>query len=96
VNVRQWDALKRVLEAGHPDAATTFRACDGGAEISISGSKSNPGLSGPGDRGTVRLKLGENSPFLPFLMPRHKPKSMPKQSAHVRQGSQRESQDRLC
>jgi hypothetical protein len=50
VNKRQAAALKSVLEAGHPDAATTVTACAGGAEITISGTPKTPGLSGA--RGT--------------------------------------------
>lgn len=80
MNGRQAQALRRMIEAGHPDAATTVKACDGGAEITISEAKPNPGLSGPGDRGTVRLRLADNSPFLLFLLARHTPRPVPKQS----------------
>jgi hypothetical protein len=76
VNRRQAQALKRLVEAGHPDASTTVRANDGGAEITIDGAQPNPGLSGPGDHGTVRLKLGDDSPFLLFLLARHTLKSV--------------------
>ena len=71
MNGRQVQQLRRMIEDGHPDAATTVTPCDGGAVVTISEAKTNPGLSGSGDRGTVRLKLGENSPFLLFLLARH-------------------------
>jgi hypothetical protein len=70
MNEEQAEALKRVVEAGHPDAATTVTAEPDGAEITISGTKKGPGLSGPGDHGDVVLRLGENSPFLLFLLSR--------------------------
>jgi hypothetical protein len=70
VNGRQVAQLRRLIEDGHPDASITVTPCDGGAVIAISEAKTNPGLSGPGDRGTVRLKLGDDSPFLLFLLAR--------------------------
>jgi hypothetical protein len=48
MNGERAEALKRVVEAGHPDAATTVTAKPDGAEITISGIKKAPGLSGPG------------------------------------------------
>jgi hypothetical protein len=71
MNQRQAAALKSVLEAGHPDTATTVTAVPGGAEVTISGPVTSPGLSGPGGSADVVLRLGENSPLLLFLLARH-------------------------
>lgn len=71
MNRRQAAALKSVIEAGHPDAATTVTAQPDGAAITISGTVKTPGLSGPGGTADVVLRLGENSPFLLFLLARH-------------------------
>lgn len=56
MNRRQAAALKSVLEAGHPDAATTVTAVPGGAEVTISGPLMTPGLSGPGGTADVVLR----------------------------------------
>ena len=64
MNKRQAAALKSVIEAGHPDAATTVTAQPDGAAVTISGTMGTPGLSGPGGSADVVLRLGENSPFL--------------------------------
>jgi hypothetical protein len=71
MNRRQAAALKSVIEAGHPDAATTVTAQADGAAVTISGPLTAPGLSGPGGTADVVLRLGENSPFLLFLLARH-------------------------
>jgi hypothetical protein len=71
MNRRQAAALKSVIEAGHPDAATTVTAQSDGAAVTISGTLTAPGLSGPGGTADVVLRLGENSPFLRFLLARH-------------------------
>ena len=71
MNRRQAAALKSVIEAGHPDAATTVTAQPDGAAITISETVKTPGLSGPGGTADVVLRLGENSPFLLFLLARH-------------------------
>jgi hypothetical protein len=71
MNRRQAAALKSVIEAGHPDAATTVTAQPDGAAITIRGTLKSPGLSGPGGGSDVVLCIGENSPFLLFLLARH-------------------------
>lgn len=71
MNKRQAAALKNVLEATHPDAATSVTAQQDGAAITISGTMRTPGLDGPGGHGDVTLRLGDNSPFLRFLLARH-------------------------
>jgi len=71
MNRRQAAALKSVIEAGHPDAATTVTAQPDGAAITISGTLKTPGLSGPGGSSDVVLRIGANSPFLRFLLARH-------------------------
>jgi hypothetical protein len=68
MNEEQAEALKHVVEAGHPDAATTVTAEPDGAEITISGTEKAPSLSGPRRHGDVVLRLGKNSPFLLFLL----------------------------
>jgi hypothetical protein len=64
MNKRQAEALRTVLEASHPDAATTVTAQPDGAAVTISGTLKTPGLSGPGGSADVVLRLGENSPLL--------------------------------
>jgi hypothetical protein len=71
MNKRQAAALKSVIEASHPDAATTVTAQPDGAAVTISGTMGTPGLSGPGGPGDVVLRLGDDSPFLLFLLARH-------------------------
>ena len=71
MNGRQREALKRIIEAGHPDAGTTVTPDGTGTAVVISGPKKTPGLDGPGGHGDVILSLGDNSPFLRFLLARH-------------------------
>lgn len=71
MNSRQAAALKRLLEAGHPDAVTDATATLGGALVTISGTKKAPGEAGPGGQGDVTLSLGDNSPLLRFMLARH-------------------------
>jgi hypothetical protein len=63
VNEDQAAALKRLLEAGHPDAGTTVTPHSEGVDIKISGRQVAPGMSGPGT-GNVEMRLRDDSPFL--------------------------------
>jgi hypothetical protein len=71
MNENQAEALKSVIEAGHPDAGTTVTAQPDGAEITISGPLKSPGLSGPGGSFDVVLRVREDGPFMTkYLMVR--------------------------
>jgi hypothetical protein len=73
MNERQAEALRRLMEAGHPDAAVTVTAQRGGARVVMSGPGMVPGTSGPGTRGpgTLRLCLGDDSPFTWLFLASH-------------------------
>jgi len=64
VNGEQAEALKSVIEAGHPDAGTTVTALPDGAAITISGPLKAPSLSGPGVITDVELRVREDGPFM--------------------------------
>lgn len=68
MNQRQAEALRHLMEAGHPDAAVTVTAQPGGARVVISGPGMLPGTSG---QGTVSLGLRDDSPFTWLLLGRH-------------------------
>ena len=65
MNERQAEALKRLLEAGHPDAGITVTAGPGGVEVTITGPAASPASARVGD---VRLILADNGPFLRRLL----------------------------
>jgi hypothetical protein len=71
VNERQAEALKRLIEAGHPDAATTVKAEPDGAEVTISGPRKSPGVSGSGTAMDVELRLSDDGPLMRFLLNGH-------------------------
>lgn len=61
MNERQAETLKRLIEAGHPDAGVAVIAEPGGVEVTISGPAAYPGSSRLGD---VKLSLRDDSPLL--------------------------------
>lgn len=65
MNERQAEALKRMLEAGHPDAGVIVTAEPGGVEVTITGPAVSPASAKVGD---VRLSLSDSSPFLRRLL----------------------------
>jgi hypothetical protein len=64
MNERQAEALRLLMESGHPDAATTVTPQADGAGITISGPPKAPSLSGPGVITDVELRLREDGPFM--------------------------------
>ena len=68
MNKRQAAALKSVIEAGHPDAATTVTAQPDGPAITISGPVKSPGLSGPGCAMDVELRVRQDGPIMTYLL----------------------------
>ena len=59
MNERQAEALKSVIEAGHPDAGTTVKALPDGAAITISGPLKALAFPGLGASPTLSYALGK-------------------------------------
>ena len=67
MNAEQAQALKNLLDAGHPDGRTTVTPEPDGVHVIISDPHRCPGLSGPGGMDT-ELRLADDSPWLSYFL----------------------------